>query len=220
MFEFAQDHSLLTVPKGWVRSVKTSSETTGTEKLKTKCFYPIEGSEEESRVRKLTSMCSDPDLNNWKLLDGVVKGIFSSQREAEAYITDKLGTLSSGTVTDIDKANLDSLEKKSALAVKRKSSEKKSEKNCRPSPRTVSIMTRSPAPNVPRTPTSMSQRRHNPSPNSTSNNISGMHHTVLKLIYIFSFSLLNCVLPHVQYHIIALYTIKSVKIFENTTVNI
>ena len=142
----------------------------GTTRIKTKCFWPKKGSNDELNVRKLIKVCSDPDVNKWDLLAGVFKGFYNSHRESDAYITEKLGTFSTSSLTDTEE-NLDILEKKGDLAVKKKQSEKKS----RPSPRTFGdIVSRSP--NVARTPTSMSQPGHNPSPStSTSNSILGMY---------------------------------------------
>ncbi|XP_066968364.1 uncharacterized protein [Macrobrachium rosenbergii] len=99
-----------------------------------------------------------------KSYKSLCKVTYNSLRDGDAYITEKLGTVStsSSAVTDLE----DLLEKKAALAVKKKTS-------YRPSPRTFSdIVSRSPTPNVARTPTSMSQTGHNPSPSTcTSNSI-------------------------------------------------
>lgn len=189
MFDFAADHSLLTVPANWVRPVKNSHPKTGTPKIKTTCFWPRKGSNDELSVRRLIKVCSAPDTNNWDLLEGVFKGFFKSHREGDAYITEKLGSFStsSSSFTDIEQEKLDILEKKAALSMKEKSSENRNEKYHRPSPRTLSDMTsRSPTLKVPRTPTSVSQIGHSPRP-STSYSIPGMHHTVMYVQYLFEF---------------------------------
>jgi len=206
VFDFAADHSLLTVPASWFRAVKNSNTKTGTTRIKTKCFWPKKGSDEELSVTRLIKFCSDPDVDNWDLLEGVFKGFFKSHREGDAYITEKLGTVStsSSSFTDIEQENLDILKKKAALAVKEKSIEKRNEKYSRPSPRTMSDMTsRSPTPNVPWTPTSVSQTGHNPRPSTSSYSIPGTHHTVTYIQYLFEFiyfHLLISILPHVKWY--------------------
>ena len=181
MFDFAADHSLVTVPSTWVRKVNKSETKMGTKNIKTKCYWPKKGSNDELHVSRLIKICSAPNIKNWDLLDGVFKGFYKSQREGDAYITEKLGTCatSPSSVTDIEQEKLDFLEKKAALSVKEKSSKNKNEKY-RPSPRTLNDMTSPPpTPNIPQTP--MSQIGSNPGP-STSYSTPGMHYTVMYLL--------------------------------------
>lgn len=86
----------MTVPASWVKSTRTDGNYKTTVK-RTHCCWPKAGSADEKKVRHLIRECSDPDEENWLFLEGSLKGFFDNYKEAERYITDKLGTESTET---------------------------------------------------------------------------------------------------------------------------
>ena len=94
----------MTVPGSWIRSTKkvntdVSGEEDGFSRGKKLtgscyCFWPQSKTADEKYIRNLISTCSDPDVQTWQCLPGVLKGFFSSVKEAESMISEKIGTRS------------------------------------------------------------------------------------------------------------------------------
>lgn len=99
----------MTVPATWIKAIRRprpageiSSCSPKNNYVKvTHCFWPNKGSDDEKKVGRLIKECSEPDEGKWVCLDGSLKGFFNSMKEAEAYITEKLGTES--TENDVDR---------------------------------------------------------------------------------------------------------------------
>lgn len=96
---------MLTVPASWIKScnkVSTAegsveddcSQTVDKKTTGAYCFWPHKNSTDEKNVRRLIANWSDPDKQNWLCLPGVLKGFFNTFKEAEAMITEKVGTKS------------------------------------------------------------------------------------------------------------------------------
>lgn len=119
MFDFTGERpsSLMSIPSSWiVKEPKNKVDKTSW------CYWPNKGSTDEQQVKKLIKNCSDPHPKSWAVLPGRIKSRFKSLREAESYVSEKIGTISTTTDSEVNKRGiLKQLEHEAALKVKKSS---------------------------------------------------------------------------------------------------
>lgn len=114
VFDFTGERpsSLMSVPSSWIVEEPKNKAN----KKISWCYWPNKGSTEEKQVRGLIKNCSDPHAESWSVLPGRIKGSFKSFKEAESYVSEKIGTISTSTDTEIN-GNLLKLQHEAALMV-------------------------------------------------------------------------------------------------------
>ena len=119
MFDFTGERpsSLMSIPSSWI--VKEMNNIV--DKMSW-CYWPKKGSTDEKQVKKLIKNCSEPHTKSWVVLPGRIKNSFKSLREAESYVNEKIGTISTTTDSEVNKRGiLKQLEHEAALKVKKNS---------------------------------------------------------------------------------------------------
>ena len=118
MFDFTGERpgSLMSIPSSWiVKEPKHKVDKTSW------CYWPIKGSTDEQQLKKLIKNCSDPHPKSWSVLPGRIKNSFKSLREAESYVSEKIGTISTTADSEVNKRGiLKQLEHEAALQVKKR----------------------------------------------------------------------------------------------------
>lgn len=116
VFDFTGERpsSLMSIPSSWIVEEPKNKAN----KKTSWCYWPNKGSADEKRLDKLIKICSDPHPESWSMLPGRIKGSFKSLKEAESFVGEIIGTISTNTDIELDGTNILGLEHQAALKVK------------------------------------------------------------------------------------------------------